>query len=185
MKKKKSESEPGASSDSQVPIPGKKLGDRIEAVADLLGTRINAAFVAGVSVDMLAKYIAGTSRPRFDAMVRLAAAAGVSLDWLATGEGEMLVEARETPVNTGLNSYQAGEQETEAWGAGPSKEDLMKLTDDIVDTAVRVLSAAARQGINAPDDAMAEAVKLAWAGPGTPEYDKLILRLLRLMARAT
>ncbi|MQX36861.1 hypothetical protein [Roseospira navarrensis] len=38
---------------------------------------------------MLIAYVRGTSRAPFDALAGLAAGVGVSLDWLATGEGPM------------------------------------------------------------------------------------------------
>jgi hypothetical protein len=40
---------------------------------------------------MLSKYEKATSEPPFAAMAALCKAAGVRLEWLATGEGEMLV----------------------------------------------------------------------------------------------
>ncbi len=47
---------------------------------------------------MIAKYISGRAKPSFYAIRALAQAAGVSLDWLATGKGE----AHGTPPNSGL-----------------------------------------------------------------------------------
>ncbi|MEX1206417.1 MAG: hypothetical protein WEB85_14330 [Dongiaceae bacterium] len=69
------------------------LGKRIAAVADLLGTRRHAAAVAGVSADQLGRYIAGRNQPGFAPIARVAAAAGVRLDWLWSGEGAMRQDA--------------------------------------------------------------------------------------------
>lgn len=71
------------------PNESDSIGLRIAQIADILGTRTNAASVAGISADQLANYIKGQSKPSFPAMQKLCAATGVSLDWLATGEGPM------------------------------------------------------------------------------------------------
>jgi transcriptional regulator with XRE-family HTH domain len=108
MKKEISESVLEASSDSQfrfsVPIReshdvdwGEPQIIRMTAVVEALVTRKRAAEVAGVSPDMLAKYLDGSSRPRFDVVARLAAAGRFSLDWLATGEGPMHPTAGPAP----------------------------------------------------------------------------------------
>ena len=55
-----------------------------------MGSRANAARAAGVSEDMLYRYMREDSLPSFAAMVGLAHAAGASLEWLATGTGAML-----------------------------------------------------------------------------------------------
>ncbi len=47
----------------------------------------------GVSTDALQRYIREENMPPFDAAVRLCKAAGVRLEWLASGEGEMRVGA--------------------------------------------------------------------------------------------
>lgn len=62
---------------------------RIAAVANLYETRKQAALTAGVAVSSLSRWIAGEGMPAFDSLAALAAARGVSLDWIATGKGEM------------------------------------------------------------------------------------------------
>lgn len=71
------------------PIPTSGIGQRIGEVAALLGTRTSAYQVMGVSSAALQRYIKEENVPPFDAVARLCVAAGVSLDWLATGEGPM------------------------------------------------------------------------------------------------
>ncbi len=75
----------------------KELSTRINAVCDVLGTKKYAASVAGVSEDMMHRYIRkdGGSRPPFIPLALLCKEAGVSLDWLATGEGPKLLTQRE------------------------------------------------------------------------------------------
>ncbi len=72
-----------------------ELGTRIDTISQQLGTREYAASVAGISADQLVGYIKGRNKPAFLPLVRMALAAGASLDWLATGE-----EARANPPCT-------------------------------------------------------------------------------------
>lgn len=55
----------------------------------LYKTRQEASATADVSTDMLTAYVTDKAKPRFDAVAKLALRQGVSLDWLATGEGPM------------------------------------------------------------------------------------------------
>ncbi len=82
-------SEPPPMNRNAVPILAPGIGTRIKAAADRIGTRANAAAAAGVSDDMLYRYIREESPPSFAAMAGLACAAGVSLEWIATGEPPM------------------------------------------------------------------------------------------------
>jgi transcriptional regulator with XRE-family HTH domain len=56
-------------------------------VLDAFQTRAEAAAVAGVGANQLARYLRGEAEPTFDIVARLAADRGVSLNWLANGEG--------------------------------------------------------------------------------------------------
>lgn len=86
MKGKKTESEQPGINRNSVLILASGIGTRIDAASRKVGTRKNAAIAAGVSDDMLYRYIREQSAPSFEAMVGLAKAAGVSLEWLASGE---------------------------------------------------------------------------------------------------
>lgn len=68
------------------------VGSRVEAACQRLGTRTKAAQVAGLSTDQLLRIVRGDSVPNFIAVQAIAIAAGVSLHWIATGEGPMLQE---------------------------------------------------------------------------------------------
>lgn len=63
------------------------LGARIEVAIDLVGGPGLAAHACGVSVSTLRRYARGEVAAPFVAMVGLARASGVSLEWLATGQG--------------------------------------------------------------------------------------------------
>lgn len=71
--------------DVRLSFPGDGIESRINAVCRMIGGRADAAAVAGVSDDMLRRYIRGESKPSFDVVVKLARAAGVSVDWVADG----------------------------------------------------------------------------------------------------
>jgi len=75
-----------ASSDS---APRSELATRLRAVVECFQTRAKAAEAAGVHVDSLYKYLRGEASPGFEAMARLCSAAGVSMEWLASGKGQM------------------------------------------------------------------------------------------------
>lgn len=66
-----------------------QLGRRLSAVLDEIGTRRKAADVANRSTDQLAKYEKGLTEPPFSAIASLCLAAGVRMEWVATGIGEM------------------------------------------------------------------------------------------------
>lgn len=76
------------------PICNSGIGDRIGIVADLYGTKGEAASTAGVSPISLRRYIAEEQAPPFEVLANLAMAKGVSLEWLATGEGELYARQR-------------------------------------------------------------------------------------------
>ncbi len=68
-----------------------EFGERVRWLLDQFGSRVEAAEVAAVSPEHLPSYIAGRAKPPFELVVRLAAAKNVSLEWLATGQGERLL----------------------------------------------------------------------------------------------
>lgn len=73
---------------NSVPIDEEEIGTRIRAVADRYPSRQAAADAAGVSLISLRRYINGEVHPPFATLARLALPQGVSLHWLATGEGD-------------------------------------------------------------------------------------------------
>jgi hypothetical protein len=83
------------------PIPAPGIGHRIGQVAKLIGTRTSAYEVMGVSSAALQRYIKEENEPPFGPLARLCVAAGASLNWLATGEGDMRTQTgavREEPA---------------------------------------------------------------------------------------
>ena len=69
-----------------LPTSDGELGSRLLAVVDRIGTRQKASEISGRSTDQIAKYIKGAAEPPFIPLGKLCAAAGVSMEWLATGK---------------------------------------------------------------------------------------------------
>lgn len=85
---KEGKSEPGTA------LPGSRseLGRRIEAVSALLGTRINAAQVAGISTDQLSRYINGDGEVSLTPIAKMCDAAGVRIDWVWSATEPMMAK---------------------------------------------------------------------------------------------
>lgn len=91
-------------------IPGKTqdptsysgLGGRIKKLADFLGGKKEMARLASVSEVQIYRYINEENLPNVNIVVILARAAGVSIEWLATGVGPMAQAAvREPKLDAG------------------------------------------------------------------------------------
>jgi len=99
MKKKIKETEHKKTSASPVPILADGIGTRISEICEILGTRKNAASIAGVSTDSLQRYIREEVQPPFEAVAKLAIAADKPLDWVATGKESSTQPRRTTPTS--------------------------------------------------------------------------------------
>lgn len=71
-------------------VPGftDAFGDRLQHVISRIGTLDQASAAAGASVDQLTFWKFGRSRPDFFALTRLCKAANISIDWLASDDGQ-------------------------------------------------------------------------------------------------
>lgn len=67
----------------------KALGERMKLAMRGCHTQESLAVAIPMSLSGLKKWLSGESDPAWSNIVAAAAACGVSLDWLATGEGEM------------------------------------------------------------------------------------------------
>jgi len=65
------------------------LGARLQALADATGSVAAFARLCGMPQRTMANYVAGEREPRVSDIVTIASCAGVSVEWLATGEGPM------------------------------------------------------------------------------------------------
>ncbi|HEY1630392.1 MAG TPA: helix-turn-helix domain-containing protein [Rhizomicrobium sp.] len=97
------------------------FGERMRYLLDLFESRPEAAKVANVTPEHLASYISEKAKPRFATVARLAQAKGVSLEWLATGEGR----ARAGAVADGFAAVPVLEAESSSGpGSYPLAEDV-------------------------------------------------------------
>lgn len=93
--------------ENAVSFPNPGIETRIATVAGLFESRKQAAEAAQVGLSSLHRWIAGEGMPAFNSLALLAAAVGVSLDWIASGRGEMYpVEgAQAAPDDPGTYAY--------------------------------------------------------------------------------
>ena len=103
----------------------KKLAfpDRLRVVADRLGTRREAAEIAGVTLDAIIRHLRGDNQPTFQSISRLCEAAGISMHWLATGDGpQELAEFVAANESSGLPVLGFAETKEPGWySAQPSR----------------------------------------------------------------
>lgn len=80
----------GTGTPDEAGVPGwdEQLGTRLRSVVRMLGGNEAAGRIAGVSDEMISRYVNGKAKPNFFAVAALARAAGVDLNWLASGEGD-------------------------------------------------------------------------------------------------
>ena len=69
-------------------IGANNLKDRIRFCMNRVKNGVVLADSAGIPRRTLENYLSGSSEPKTSVMVKIAKAAGVSVSWLATGEGE-------------------------------------------------------------------------------------------------
>ena len=74
-----------------------EVGCRFGAAIALYETRKMAADKLGISTDQLLRYIKGKVPPPFDVLMSLSSQKGISLNWLATGVGKMLLDDPDLP----------------------------------------------------------------------------------------
>lgn len=75
------------------------IGSRIRAARESAQlTQASLADAVGVRVPTIWRYEKGGAQPRVGVLVRIAGACRVSLDWLATGEGEGPPEPARVPT---------------------------------------------------------------------------------------
>lgn len=74
------------------------FGERLSVLLDRFPTRAAASGVAGVNVDMLAKYVKGEAKAPLEVVARLCEEVGSSLDWLAFGAERADPDLQEGPL---------------------------------------------------------------------------------------
>ena len=82
-------SDDGAQVGCNHPTSAVLVGRRLEAAIASFRTKREAANALDISTDQLTRYEKGVASPPLSVLTRLAHAKGISLDWLATGDGPM------------------------------------------------------------------------------------------------
>lgn len=100
------------------------FGERISIAIQRVGGATRMAEMASVSTSVLRKWRAGQSEPQLTSLVSMARAAGVTVEWLATGEG----------------SPDKGAESPSKQGFGPAEIDL-DLLESVATTALEELEA--------------------------------------------
>ena len=86
MKDEKKRSELSGKLRTTAPSLPPEFGARLSAICRYIGTRKEAASVAGVSTDSLHRYMRGEIAPPINVVAALAVAANKSIDWVVHGE---------------------------------------------------------------------------------------------------
>lgn len=92
-------SEPHAAIHQAAPGWTPAFGERLQTLFERVGGITKASSISGVTLETLASWRDGKSRPAFLALAGIAGRAGLSLDWLATGH---------TPAGAGAAPGSAG-----------------------------------------------------------------------------
>lgn len=145
------------------------LGERIDYIKRQQGAG-NFSKASGVSSTQINRYIRGESQPTIEPLIALAQAGGVSLEWLATGNGSMeggapadalagyaaISPLADQPEAAGLDAVLLPEAQLAQRGIDAGQCALVVATDDAMapalaegDQVVIALGAARRDGIYA------------------------------------
>ncbi|WP_126456695.1 XRE family transcriptional regulator [Sulfuriflexus mobilis] len=107
----KRQSEPNIENRNSVPILTHGIGTRITATADRVGGKKELAARVGLSESQLHRIVAGDSQAKVETIASMAKAGGVSIEWLATGEGPMMItEIKEQAATYGVKTDKLGDE---------------------------------------------------------------------------
>jgi transcriptional regulator with XRE-family HTH domain len=91
--------------------------ERIKKIIALVGSAEKIAYISGMSARVIGQYLSGKTDPTRRKLIAMAKAAGVNVEWLATGEGPMIAGERErfnlkllSLIIESLDDYQASEE---------------------------------------------------------------------------
>lgn len=88
-----------------VSFPNSGIETRIAEVANLFDSRKQAAESAKVALSSLMRWISGEGMPAFNSLALLASAKGVSLDWIASGKGQMFAGGEPEQASEDVYAY--------------------------------------------------------------------------------
>lgn len=156
-----------------------ELATRIKAVVDLYPSRKSAAEAAGVSTDMLSRYMRGDSQPGFVVIANLCLPMSVSLSWVATGAGAMHIDelSDSEPRREDIYLAESGDHDARQ----RTEQRLQAIGGDIRGSA-EAAKCAKEQGLGDEDTEIVRTV--AFAIPDDPDFVAALTQRLALDADA-
>ncbi|QSX32591.1 helix-turn-helix transcriptional regulator [Shewanella avicenniae] len=103
------------------------IGSRILEVCELVGGKRKLANMVEISESQLYRYITNASQPTIEPVVEMAKAGGVSLQWLATGEGP---KHHESSIASERQMYELSEPKTYSYNTMPTEAALYREFQD-------------------------------------------------------
>ena len=85
-------------------VVDEEFGTRLRLIMQQFGSVADLARAVGVSDNAIYKWVTGRGNPGMLSLVNLAKAAGVSVEWLATGRGQPLKARPETRIEPSAES---------------------------------------------------------------------------------
>jgi transcriptional regulator with XRE-family HTH domain len=151
-------------------------GERIAEAVKLIGGQIAAAEAAGVSLSTLQRYMKGDVDPSLEAVMRLAQAVNLSLDWIATGRGRKYRQDIEEKSEKD-DARHVMDERGQAYG--DTREAVDDLAGHVVAAFLWLKGIAAAELLEPPRGALADLLRLAVSLPKTPENEAILARIMR------
>src|SRR5579863_9807110 len=86
-------------------VVDKEFRQRLRLIMQQFGSVADLAQAVGVSDNAIYKWVSGRGQPSISSLVNLAKAAGVSVEWLATGRGAQARTKSESAVSAGAPEF--------------------------------------------------------------------------------
>jgi len=105
----------------------KRLGNRISEISKLVGGKKKLAHMVGMSESQIYRCINGSSTTTIEPLVTMAKATKTSIVWLATGEGNMMVEDITTSCDHDFTCIKSYNKQDASFSVTSNKKTTRKL----------------------------------------------------------
>ena len=85
------------------PIIRHQIGSRLAEVVRLFKFKKDAAKAGGITVEQMNSYFSGTSKVPLEVAFGICRSMNVSMDWLVSGDGPMLLSDRKPGIDPGID----------------------------------------------------------------------------------